>query len=93
MGYLFNRAHWHHGYAIEAARACRDWAFRELDTNRVHSIIRDTNVASMNVAIRNGMTVCRRFVKHYRGVDMPHFDFAIDRHTWEALREAGKPAT
>lgn len=97
VGYLFNRAHWHRGYATEAARACRDWAFRELDTDRVHSIIRDTNLASMNVAIRNGMTVRRRFVKHYRGVDMPHFDFAIDRHTWETLREppdsAGKPAS
>lgn len=97
VGYLFNRAHWHRGYATEAARACRDWAFRELDTDRVHSIIRDTNLASMNVAIRNGMTVRRRFVKHYRGVDMPHFDFAIDRSTWETLREppdsAGKPAS
>ncbi|HMR48291.1 MAG TPA: GNAT family N-acetyltransferase [Arachnia sp.] len=86
VGYLFNRAHWHRGYAIEAARACRDWAFRELGADRVHSIIRDTNIASMNVAIRNAMTVRRRFVKHYRGVDMPHFDFAIDRGTWEALR-------
>ncbi|MDF1487807.1 GNAT family N-acetyltransferase [Tessaracoccus caeni] len=93
VGYLFNRAHWHRGYAIEAAQACRDWAFRELDTDRVHSIVRDTNLASMNVAIRNGMTVRRRFVKHYRGVDMPHFDFAIDRSTWESTREAGKPAS
>jgi hypothetical protein len=31
------------------------------------------------------MTVRRRFVKHYRGVDMPHFDFAIDRARWETL--------
>jgi RimJ/RimL family protein N-acetyltransferase len=85
VGYLFNRAHWHRGYAVEAAQACRDWAFRELDADNVHSIVRDTNVASMNVAIRNGMTVRRRFVKHYRGVDMPHFDFAIDRARWETL--------
>ncbi|MFT3889438.1 MAG: GNAT family N-acetyltransferase [Arachnia sp.] len=92
VGYLFNRTYWHQGYAIEAAQACRDWAFRELGAERVHSIIRDTNIASMNVAIRNGMTARRRFVKHYRGVDMPHFDFAIDRRTWKALRDACKPA-
>lgn len=85
VGYLFNRAHWHRGYAVEAARTCRDWAFRELDADNVHSIVRDTNVPSMNVAIRNGMTVRRRFVKHYRGVDMPHFDFAIDRARWESF--------
>ncbi|MEZ5087204.1 MAG: hypothetical protein R2722_13455 [Tessaracoccus sp.] len=64
-----------------------------IDTDTIHSIIRDTNIASMNVALRNGTTVRRHFVEHYRGVDMPHFDFVINRHTWETLREPGKPAT
>lgn len=90
VGYLFNRAHWHRGYATEAARASRDWAFRELGAQSVHSIVRDTNVASMNVAIRNAMTVRRRFVKHYRGVDMPHLDFAIDRGAWESVRHEAR---
>lgn len=78
VGYLFNRAFWHHGYATEAAEACRDYAFESLGTKRVHAQIRDTNLASMNVAIRLGMTVRGRFIKHYRGVDMPHLAFAID---------------
>lgn len=39
--------------------------------------MRDTNLASMNVAIRLGMTVRGRFEKHYRGVNMPHLAFAI----------------
>ncbi len=30
VGYLFERAHWHRGYAVEAASACRDWAFATL---------------------------------------------------------------
>lgn len=78
VGYLFNRAHWHHGYAVEAATASRDHAFDVLGADRVYAQIRDTNLASMNVAIRLGMTVRGRFVKHYRGVDMPHLAFAID---------------
>ncbi|WP_313354379.1 GNAT family N-acetyltransferase [Microbacterium sp.] len=79
VGYLFTRSHWHRGYAIEAATGCRDHAFTVLGTDRVWAQVRDTNIASMNVAIRLGMTVRGRFVKHYRGVDMPHLAFAIDR--------------
>lgn len=79
VGYLFNRNTWHRGYAVEAARASRDYAFERLGVDRVYAQIRDTNIASMNVAIRLGMTVRGRFVKNYRGVDMPHLAFAIDR--------------
>lgn len=79
VGYLFNRVYWHHGYAVEAARACRDYAFAQLGVQRVWAQVRDTNLASMNVAIRLGMTVRGRFVKHYRGVDMPHLAFAMDK--------------
>ncbi|MBP6685621.1 MAG: GNAT family N-acetyltransferase [Leucobacter sp.] len=79
VGYLFNRMHWHRGYAVEAAAACRDYAFEVLGEDRVYAQVRDTNLPSMNVAIRLGMTVRGRFQKHYRGVDMPHLAFAIDR--------------
>jgi len=79
VGYLFERAHWHHGYATEAARACRDYAFDALGFEAVYSVIRETNLASQGVAKRNGMEVCARFVKHYRGVDMPHLLFRVKR--------------
>lgn len=79
VGYLFQRAHWHRGYAVEAASAARDWGLRELDAPAIWAQVRDTNLASMNVAIRLGMTVRRRFVVRYRGVDMPHLGFAVDR--------------
>ena len=46
VGYLLQRAHWHHGYATEAAVACRDYAFNVLHAPEVYSIIRDTNAAS-----------------------------------------------
>lgn len=77
IGYLFNRSYWHKGYATEAARACKKYAFEILGADEVCSIIRDTNIASQNVAIRNGMTVTDRWTKHYRGVYMPHDRYVI----------------
>lgn len=83
IGYLFQRAHWKQGYAIEAARACKQYAFETLDANEVFSIIRENNLASMNVAIRNGMLVRGRFIKHYYDMDMPHYAFSITRAEYE----------
>lgn len=88
VGYLFNRSFWHRGYATEAATACRDHAFNTLRIDRLYAQIRDTNIASMNVAIRLGMTVRGRFIKHYRGVDMPHLAFAVDRQVDQIHHEA-----
>ena len=79
IGYLFCRAFWHNGYATEAAVACKQYAFDLLGSREVCSIIRDTNTPSQNVAIRNGMTVRDHWVKHYRGVDMPHDRYVVER--------------
>ena len=79
IGYLFERAYWHKGYATEAAQACKKYAFETLNAAEVCSIIRDTNTASQNVAIRNGMTVKDKWIKHYKGVDMPHYRYVAYR--------------
>lgn len=77
VGYLFRRIYWHNGYAVEAAKACKRYAFETLDAKEVCSIIRDTNIASRNVAVRNGMTIADSWMKHYRGVDMPHYRYVV----------------
>lgn len=77
IGYLFNRLYWHKGYATEAAKACKKYAFETLKADEVCSIIRDINIASQNVAIRNGMTITDAWTKHYRGVDMPHYLYVV----------------
>jgi len=79
IGYIFQKEYWHKGYATVAAVACREYAFDTLGADEVFSIIRDTNIASQNVAKRNGMSVCGTFVKHYYGIDMPHYIFSVKR--------------
>ena len=79
VGYLFQKAYWHKGYATEAARACKEYAFNVLKAEEVYSIIRDSNIASQRVAERNGMVRSVEFAKHYRGVDMPHFVYSVRR--------------
>lgn len=80
IGYLFQRRHWHKGYATEAARACKQYAFETLNAEEVCSIIRDTNTASQRVAIRSGMTRTDCWTKHYRGIAMPHYRYIAARH-------------
>ncbi len=79
IGYLFQRSYWHKGYAIESAKACKKYAFETLDATEVCSIIRDTNIASQNVAIRNGMIIKDTWIKYYRGINMPHYRFVVYR--------------
>lgn len=79
VGYLFERRYWHRGYATEAAKACKKYAFEELDAKEVCSIIRDTNTTSQKVALRNGMKKEDRWTKHYKGVDMPHDRYVVYR--------------
>ena len=79
IGYLLRRDCWHKGYATEAAKACKEYAFEKLDASEVCSIIRDINTPSKKVALRNGMTVKDSWVKHYRGVDMPHDRYSVEK--------------
>lgn len=71
----FERNFWHKGYATEAAIACKEYAFTKIGAGEVCSIIRDTNQASQNVALRNGMKIKDTAIKHYRGEDMKHFRY------------------
>ena len=79
IGYHLRRDKWHQGFAIEAAEACREYAFTVLGLQEVYSIIRDNNLPSQRVALRNGMAVRGSFMKYYHGMSMLHFVFSVRR--------------
>lgn len=81
VGYLFRKEFWGQGYAAEAARACRDYAFEILGAEEVFSIIRENNFPSRRVAERNGMRIRGATVKRYYGMDMKHLAYSVRR--WE----------
>jgi [ribosomal protein S5]-alanine N-acetyltransferase len=61
IGYHVRHNLWGLGYATEAARACKDYAFGMLGAQRVISIIRPENIRSRRVAEKNGMR-CEKIV-------------------------------
>ncbi|WP_407405274.1 GNAT family N-acetyltransferase [Chryseobacterium sp.] len=68
------------GYAIEAAKKCRDFAFKNNFHDRLVSLIFPDNTASKNVALKNGMTFEKNIDFNHKNVDL----FQIKKSDWEA---------
>lgn len=84
VAYMLVPAAWGNGYATEAARACRDWAFENLGADRVVSFVAVANEPSIRVAERNGMRRSKRLDENRLG--QPIYVYAIDRAGWENRR-------
>lgn len=54
LGWALAQAHWGSGYASEAARAARDWAYAERGVARLVSLINPANQRSIRVAEKLG---------------------------------------
>jgi RimJ/RimL family protein N-acetyltransferase len=59
LGWVFRRDAWGHGYATEAARACRDWGFCSLSVPYLTAMIQAANDRSAAVARRLGLSPLR----------------------------------
>lgn len=82
IGYHIHKKYWRRGYAKEAARAVRDWAFQNTDYDRIYSYMKYTNAASYSTAISIGM----KKVKVYPDLkNTISYAYAISRSEWEAL--------
>lgn len=75
------------GVAPEAAAAARDWAFANLQVDRLVALVRPENVASARVAEKLGMRIDRE-VDH-KG--LRHRVYRIDRVTWEGRASGRAP--
>lgn len=85
IGYLFERANWHLGYATEAARACKKYAFEMLNATEVCSIIRDTNIASQFLGADKRIRPHASLRSH--SASSPPFSVASDRSLPKASPE------
>ncbi|TWT61854.1 anhydro-N-acetylmuramic acid kinase [Rubinisphaera italica] len=75
VGYMIHSQYWKRGFASEAAIACRDYAFNELNVEQVCSLIQPANIASQRVALKNQMKP-HRLVQHY---DKDHLQYIVQR--------------
>ena len=68
IGYLLKERFWHCGYAREAVNGCKKYAFEYLNKDKVYSIIKADNLASIKVAESVGMSKEDEFITQYEGV-------------------------
>lgn len=82
IGYRLHPDYWNRGFATEAARAVRDYAFLDLRLERVISLIHPDNHASLRVAEKNGM----RLEKETTFKGFPTFVFAMAQPEWRQFQ-------
>lgn len=70
------------GYALEAARKCRDFAFQNDFSDSLISIIHPDNLTSQNVALKNGMKLSKQTVYS----SMPVNIYRITKTEWEQIQ-------
>ncbi len=81
IGYSFLPEFWNKGYASEAAKYCRDFAFKNNLADSLISIISITNMPSQNVALKNGMRVEKTTMYNENRVNI----FRIHKNDWENI--------
>lgn len=78
IGYSILTKFWRMGYATEAAKKCRDFAFSNACTDTLISIVHIENTNSEKVAQKNGMTKTKQTVFK----EMPVNIFRINITEW-----------
>lgn len=82
IGYHLNKKYWRQGYAKEAARKCRDWAFENTPFHILYSYMKSANIASCATARANGMRQVDAFIDEEKETTLV---YAITREEWELL--------
>lgn len=82
VAYLLGKALWGQGLATEAARACLQYAFENLELDTIVAIVHPDNIASQRVIEKLGMSFVDR--SPYFGMDC--YRYSIERHIYEQWR-------
>lgn len=83
IGYHIHKRYWRRGYAKEAARAVRDWAFENTGFDALYSYMKHTNVASYSTAASIGMRKVKEYPDPKNTISCA---YAVTRREWEQLR-------
>ena len=84
IGYHIHKKYWRRGFAKEAARAVRNWAFRNTEYDMVYSYMKYTNIGSYSTAMANGMRKIKEYPDPKNTVS---YAYAITRAEWEKLQQ------
>lgn len=79
IAYILNKSSWGMGYAYEGASACIDYAFSNLNTNKVIAQIRPNNTNSIKLAKKLGMQLEDSYIKIYDNKEMKHLIYSTSR--------------
>jgi RimJ/RimL family protein N-acetyltransferase len=83
IGYHIHKKYWRRGFGKEAARAARDWVFRNTEYDTIYSYMKYTNVGSYSTAIANGMKKVKEYPDPKNTIS---YAYAITRAEWEKLK-------
>ena len=83
IGYHIHKNYWRKGYASEAAKAVRDWAFRNTDFDCLYSYMTASNLPSYSTAASTGLTKIKSYADQD---DVLHFVYCITRKEWQNLK-------
>lgn len=75
--YALKKQYWHKGYAAECARALAEYAFNELNLDKVIFEIRPENMPSRRVAEKLGAKIEGEFIKRVKDKDMRHLIYGL----------------
>ena len=80
LGYIISHEHWRHGYATEAAEACKTYALGALNLDRLCANMPVEHTASRRVAEKIGMRLEKQF-QNKRNRDIWTCLYSLDRES------------
>lgn len=88
IGYLLHRNFWGKGYGSEVARMCVKYGFETLGLEEVYCLIKEDNTASIKVAKKLEMELIGKHIKNYKGKELPHCVFRLEKNVWQELENS-----